>query len=296
MFSEMTLSSSPLSGFPTRLPDPSSYLRGVDPGVRIRARNALVFLRTSRRTLQQRNFSDRVHHRHVLMLTLQTAGRVSLDGSIYSLEPGRALLVLPYQFHHYIDLADEQLRWLFITFELDEGAALVAEAGQRVLHPTDDDLALWRSCVALWRDRQQPAHAAELLAVLDQLLTRLAMRAALPLRAGQAATAPRSWIARVEATLAESIMQGETLADVARRVGLSERQLRTRFEAETGVAIRRYKANYQLHRAASLLSQPELSLGRIAELSGFHSQAVFNRFIRRETGLTPSAWRNSLAR
>ncbi len=55
-----------------------------------------------------------------------------------------------------------------------------------------------------------------------------------------------------------------------------------------------WMSSYQLSRAASLLRQPERSLGRVAELSGFNSQAVFSRFIRRETGLTPSAWRRSL--
>ena len=76
-------------------------------------------------------------------------------------------------------------------------------------------------------------------------------------------------------------------------MGLSERHLRTRFEREMGVSIRRYKANYQLHRAAALMQQ-ELPLGRIAELCGFNSQPVFSRFIRRETGHSPSAWRRDL--
>jgi len=280
-------------GFPDRLLDPPSYYRGADAADRIRARNAVVFLRTSRATLQQRNLSNRVHHRHVLILVLETAGRVSLDGGLFTLRPGDALLVLPYQFHHYIDLEQEALRWLFVTFELDDGAQRVAAAGNRVLHPEDDDRELWRSIVGLWEKRSGPGQAEELLAVLDQLLARLVAREAPPNR--QRPAARGSWIARVEALIAESVMQGGALREVARKAGLSERRLRTRFEAEMGVSIRRYKASYQLSRAASLLRQPELPLGRVAELSGFNSQAVFSRFVRRETGLTPSAWRRSLA-
>ena len=78
--------------------------------------------------------------------------------------------------------------------------------------------------------------------------------------------------------------------------GISERHLRTRFEKEMGVSIRRYKANYQLHRAAALMQQQGLPLGKVAELCGFNSQPVFNRFIRRETGLAPAAWREQLLR
>lgn len=89
----------------------------------------MVFLRTSRSAPQQRNFANRVHHRYVLVLVLETPGKVSLDGERYALQPGDALLVLPFQFHHYIDLADDALRWLFLTFELDEGAAASAVDG-----------------------------------------------------------------------------------------------------------------------------------------------------------------------
>ena len=281
----------PLPDFPNSLPEPRSYYRGADAPGRIRTRNAVVFLRTSRSNLQQRNFSNRVHHRHVLILVLETGGKASIDGELHALQPGTALLVLPYQFHHYVDLDSDKLRWLFITFEMEEGAERVEEIGHRVLYPGVEEQSLWRQIVRLW---PQPGNAAELLSTLDKLLVRLARKETpalgQPLREGPAG----SWITRVETLIVASVMDGTTLPEVAEQVGLSERHLRTRFEREMGVSIRRYKANYQLHRAAALMQQPELSLGRIAELCGFNTQAVFSRFIRRETGHSPSAWRREL--
>lgn len=282
------------SEFPSSFPEPSSFFLGADAPGRVRTRNAILFLRSSRSSLQQRNFANRVHHRHVLILVLESAGRVSLDGEVHPLKPGNALLVLPYQFHHYIDLESESLRWLFVTFELEGEADPITELGHRVLTPQAADLSLWQNMIALWKQREHPLAAAELLAVLDQLLTRLkGCHSPDLVKIGQSSR-KGSWIARVEALIGESVMDGSSLAQVARQIGLSERHLRTRFEREMGVSIRRYKANYQLHRAAALMQQPDLALSRIAELSGFNSQAVFNRFIRRETGLTPSEWRKSL--
>lgn len=280
--------------FPSSLPEPASYYLGADQPGRIRTRNAVIFLRNSRSTLQQRNFSNRVHHRHVLILVLETAGRVSLDGELHPLEPGNALLVLPYQFHHYIDLESEALRWLFVTFELEDQTDSIQDLAHRVLTPGPGEMELWQKVVSLWKHHDQSLAAAELLALLDQLLVRLTKSASLPIRRIGRNSRRGSWISRVESLIGESVMDGTSLAEVARKIGLSERHLRTRFEREMGVSIRRYKANYQLHRAASLMQQPELALSRVAELSGFNSQAVFNRFIRRETGLTPSAWRKSL--
>lgn len=280
--------------FPTNLPEPKSYYRGADVAQRIRSKNAVVFLRSSRSSLQQRNFTNRVHHRHVLILVLETAGKISLDGELHPLEPGNALLVLPYQFHHYIDLENDNLRWLFVTFELDEETDGISSMNHQVLQPAIADHALWQRIVQLWKALPDPLRAAELLAVLDQLLTRLCDCAqAARTRPGTLSTGG-SWIAGIETLISESVMQGTTLAEVARKAGLSERHLRTRFEMEMGVSIRRYKANYQLHKAAALMQRPGLAISRIAELSGFHSQAVFTRFVRRETGLTPSEWRRSL--
>jgi AraC-like DNA-binding protein len=42
-----------------------------------------------------------------------------------------------------------------------------------------------------------------------------------------------------------------------------------------------------LHTAISLMRDVKRSLSDIAELSGFNSQSVFTRFIRRMTELTP---------
>ncbi len=67
----------------------------------------------------------------------------------------------------------------------------------------------------------------------------------------------------------------------------TERHLRDRFEQQMGLSLRDYRSNYQFHTAISLMRDVTRSLSEIAELSGFNSQSVFTRFIRRMADRTP---------
>ncbi len=272
--------------FPASLPAPRNYFHGVTASVRPVSQNAIVFMRTDRASLQQKHFTNRSHHRHVLILPLDTPGSVLVDGVEIPLREREALLVLPFQFHHYIHLAGDKLRWLFVTFDLEQGAAQMNPLSYRALAQDEVSLALWKRIVRLW---QEPENVAEeMLPVLDQLLLRLIGQA----QQEKVRTRRKSsWIARAQELILQATLEGWTLETVARRIGLSERQLRTRFEAEAGVSIRCYRANYQLHRALALMRDPGLSLTQIAERIGFGSSAAFTRFMRRETGKSPSALR-----
>ena len=290
------VSSTGIGNFPDRLPEPENYLAGMDAPERPRVRSPLVFLRRTKDALQQRNFANRVHHRHVLLLVLETGGQVSLEGVPLRLEPGEGLLVLPYQFHHYIALDDTRLRWLFITFEMECGEAWCRGLGNLVLRPDESALRIWADIASLWKREGKQNERLMCLPRLEQLLLRLGGSAAgAPGNGGAGPGHPSSsWVARVEALLIESVERQRTVAEVAAAVGLSERQLRNRFAAAMGVGIRRYRANYQLHRAAALLRQEAMTITRTAGLCGFGSSAAFVRFIRRETGMTPKAWRRVL--
>ncbi|MBC2593175.1 helix-turn-helix transcriptional regulator [Ruficoccus amylovorans] len=276
--------------FPASLPEPGSYYTGVDDPERPRVRNVLVFMRTERDKLQQRNFANRSHHRHVLILALDTAGSVIVDGSEVRLGEGQGMLVRPFQFHHYINLEQDRLRWLFVTFDLEAGGGRLPELDYRVLRPDENLLRLWSRIARTWGEKTGPERAV-VLPLLDLLLTGLLAgeRTVTPAGAGNS-----SWIARTESLLIQSIYKGWTVEEIASQLGLSGRRLRTLFEEQTGVSIRRYRANYQLHRAMQLMSGSSDSLSRIAERCGFNSLSVFTRFIQRETGQPPRRFRRTL--
>jgi len=286
MFSENRTRLKGSHDFPESLPEPPSYFAGLTAPQRPRTDNLIAFLRTNRTSLQQKNFANQSHHRHVLILVLETAGSVIVDGMEHRLSKGSAFYIKPFQFHHYLNLECDALRWLFITFDLNEGAEMLAPLSHLSLDVAATERSLWLGILE-HIGASNEAGRFEALPILDRLLQRLAYSQ----RGSPTGEAGHSWIARVESLIIQSVEANWSVDTIGEKIGISGRHLRALFEREMGVNIRDYRANYQLHRALSLMHDPTLPLGRIAELSGFNSQAVFNRFIKRKTGQTPSRLR-----
>ena len=288
MISEMAASQDSLDRFPSYIKDPKSYYDGVDLPDRVICRNVIVFDRLTRRALQQQHLANRMHHRYVLIRVLKTTGVVSVDGKSFKLNEGDALLVAPYQFHHFIDLQSDQLRWLFITFDLVQGESTLADLSYRSLQPDRAAHRLWGEIAQLWT-RKDSAQRSEIMPMLDRMLTRLqsTMAACVPGGDDVRLDSKNEWIVGIEALIIRSVREGWTFEEVAQRAGFSERHLRNRFEQQMGLSLRDYRSNYQLHTAISLMRDMSHSLSDIAELSGFNSQSVFTRFIRRMADLTP---------
>lgn len=284
----MAASRNSLDGFPSYIKEPKSYYDGVDLPDRVICRNVIVFDRLTRRALQQQHLANRMHHRYVLIRVLQSPGVVSVDGQSFQLNVGDAVLVAPYQFHHFIDLESDRLRWLFITFELEQGQSILADLNYHRLQPGPQAHTLWGEVVSLWLS-DFAAIRAEVMPVLDRLLTRLQSRTTVraPAMNESSTDSKNEWIVQIEALIIQSVLKGWTFEEVAKRAGFSERHLRERFEQQMGVSLRDYRSNYQYHTAISLMRDSTRSLSDVAELSGFNSQSVFTRFIRRMAGRTP---------
>jgi AraC-like DNA-binding protein len=82
-----------------------------------------------------------------------------------------------------------------------------------------------------------------------------------------------------------------TLASAGRAVGLSERSLRRRFPAVTGITWRDYLLHARLLRAMARLAEPAPSVIDVATSVGFDSASAFTRAFRHYTGETPGAYR-----
>jgi AraC-like DNA-binding protein/mannose-6-phosphate isomerase-like protein (cupin superfamily) len=275
------------------LEEPASYYQGIDLPDRWQVQNLILFLRRSAETLQQRNFSNRLHHRFVFIVVLKTTGCLHLEGESFRLEPGEGILVHPYQFHHYSDVEDTELEWLFLTFEIKAGTGGLECLRNRVLQLKGSCLQLLGEIVDLYQDASEQARPVRLLPRMDCLLGELVRLADTDEgETGIARAAGRTWFSAIEPKLRRGLDAGLSMAAIAASLGLSERSLRQRFKAEAGITLRDYRINHQLHRAVSLMRRPELPLKRIAELSGFQSPQSFSRFFRQVTGLSARDYRN----
>lgn len=82
-----------------------------------------------------------------------------------------------------------------------------------------------------------------------------------------------------------------TVDELAREVGCSRSILAERFTHYVGQPPIQYLTKWRLTLAASKLRSRGSSLARIAESSGYESEAAFNRALKREFGMPPAQWR-----
>ncbi|MBR1457244.1 MAG: helix-turn-helix domain-containing protein [Oscillospiraceae bacterium] len=87
----------------------------------------------------------------------------------------------------------------------------------------------------------------------------------------------------------------ESLAELAVRLGCTDRHLRRVFEAEFRVTPLQYRQTCRLLLAKKLLTDTRLSVMEVAMASGFGSLRRFNTVFEREYKLTPSTLRKQVA-
>ena len=87
-----------------------------------------------------------------------------------------------------------------------------------------------------------------------------------------------------------------TLPELARRVASSRTVLAERFSHVVGVPPMLYLTRWRLQLAAEQLLNSSAKVAAVGAQVGYDSEAAFSRAFKRETGLSPAAWRHSRQR
>jgi AraC-like DNA-binding protein len=84
-----------------------------------------------------------------------------------------------------------------------------------------------------------------------------------------------------------------TLAELAREIASSRTVLVERFSQLVGVPPMLYLTRWRLQLAAEQLARGSAKVAAIGAQVGYESEAAFSRAFKRETGLSPAAWRRA---
>jgi AraC family transcriptional regulator, carnitine catabolism transcriptional activator len=95
-------------------------------------------------------------------------------------------------------------------------------------------------------------------------------------------------VLRARAIMAKYIEEPLTCGEIARRVGLSLRQIERRFKDELHLSVLQQYRQIRMAKAHQLLQQTELSVTQIALSCGFVSPEYFCRLYRAQFGCSPS--------
>jgi AraC-like DNA-binding protein len=101
--------------------------------------------------------------------------------------------------------------------------------------------------------------------------------------------------ARMSAALVEN--PGASLATLSAALGIHPHTLASVIRRHTGTSFSVWRTRRRVAAACVLLrSRPELSIKEVASATGFSSTSVFDRFLRRTCGRSPSECRQASAR
>ena len=100
-------------------------------------------------------------------------------------------------------------------------------------------------------------------------------------------------IGRVLALMHEEPHRSWSVADLASEVAVSRSLLGQRFTHVVGESPMRYLFRWRLALASETLRSSTRAIARIAERSGYTSEAAFSRAFKREFGVPPSVWRRT---
>ena len=268
------------------LPSPLRPLHGKRAAPFALPDNIVCFCRRSATDLNRPQRGRALHHRFVLILALETAVTVAVDDRAIRQRAEEGLLVLPFQFHDYIDPEREDLRWLFITFDMIDAAPL-QPLGFRPFMLTQTVRQTCAELVEAYLTRGEGDLTSLLLAVLLQRI-----RQAEPIlrRHQKPATAP-GLIMQVN-QLAQSREDPMSVKEIARSLGISSSHLRARFRASCGVSLGRHLRRLRLEKACGLLRLSQRRVTEIAELCNFTSIYSFSRAFHTAYGVSPMAYRH----
>lgn len=151
-----------------------------------------------------------------------------------------------------------------------------------------------RLLALLWAEAQGDNPQGPLLTQgVVAAITALLLRAAHP-----APPAPRSTpslssarLRRLEEWVEANLAEPFSLQEMAGCVGLSVFHFSRALKASTGLTPRGLVTRRRLQRAETLLTETRMPLAEVALATGFADQAHFTNLFRRETGVTPGAWR-----
>jgi AraC family transcriptional regulator len=93
----------------------------------------------------------------------------------------------------------------------------------------------------------------------------------------------------------EKLFEGVSVTELAEACGLSAGALVRGFKKSTGVSPHQWLLSCRIDFAIKLMSAPDTSLAQIAFNAGFADQSHFSRVFAQKMGVTPGAWRRSLA-
>lgn len=231
--------------------------------------------------------SEHRHDFHQILLYLRGKGTQHLEEEAVSVERGTALFV-PAGTRHRFE-KERQLRPVCLAIDFEGG---ISERWNRMGGVSGEGLALierWLvelHALEKYREENPISIAACVLRTFDFV------QRTLILSKNEEQVGPVG--RRVEGIVKQRGLAGLTPGIVAECLGRSLDHLNRQLKGESGLTVGQWIDRERLAVATRCLRSSNRPIGEIASEAGFDDQNYFSRWFRKETGQTPTRWREAM--
>lgn len=234
------------------------------------------------------------HARYELHVILEGTADLDLNGKLFHIETGSAVMIAPHVFHEPQNIPRKFCRFS-ISF-LAEGRLAKAlsdlrDSGWLFFQPEPDLLQLCRKILV--EIDQSDFLSEELLStMISEFLIRCLRKVS---GSRQSTPAPPveidDDIERIDNFFFAFPPEQQTRKKLAEYLHCSERQLTRKFHALFGMTFQQSLVQHRIEHAKHLLRATDKSISEIAAIIGYADSAAFTRGFHQHTGQTPVQYR-----
>lgn len=233
------------------------------------------------------SLSEHIHRYAQVLLYLRGSGTQSLGEISIPVQRGSILVIPPGKAHRFVKSRAVRPICLAIDIETVEPITWREES---VLNARD--LALVeRLLVALHERHLNPDDFSIQTAALILQIFSVIQRAVDGIDARQGGGPVFATVSRAVSRLG---FIGLTPRLVAQNLGRSLDHLNRQLRTESGLTVGEILNRSRMDHCGHLLRTTNLDIGEIASMTGFDDQNYFTRWFRKQTGQTPSRWREAM--
>ncbi len=231
------------------------------------------------------------HSRHVLKIPLNGKNTTYLDGQVFRLAPGNALMIFPFQVHSnaMIRPGEKVCEMLIVTFDLSgPGVEKLDVLKKRVLTISEQDETLLFRIIAAYQGIGNAGENGAVFALSEFLSNQIDKISDSP-----QPEHPSDRLTEICAFMKRNYASNISVKTLAEEFSITASTVRRIFRRCYGGDITpgHFLTAIRLQHASGLLIHSGDSIAKIAHACGYRDQFGFSRAFHHATGLSPLAYR-----
>lgn len=270
-----------------RIGKPDNYLEGCRSENYFCADNILTFFRDNGKHLLTSTRKYDHHHRYVLIIALKGSGRIGVGDNIINVIPESALLIFPHQIHYYPQV-EENISWLYITFECKDPSKILSLKNSFRKLPQD----IYNYINSYLDAYDQIQNSFTKFSELSYKLSLIIQKLLDSDRLEDSSADSSDLINQVTDYINSNIQSDNLIEQMAGHFSLSKNYLSALFRDNFSVTLGQYILAFRINKATEMLIKSDCQISLIAKECGFASLYNFGRAFKRNMRVTPREYRN----